>query len=366
FGDVSVTTMIHAAKATDATKAIATKLESAQQKMWLSSEKSIDDVFELLLQTNGKSTFDVFIQLKVYKHKNDFRNNPLFDTWISYINFFIKEKSDKKAAVISALETRFADRPLNIILEEMKKFPSMKNAAERIQTDKIQTYLASNKSPGKVFELLGLDEVGFDVLKTPLFKTWLNYLDLFKKKNPKDQTSLLVLLQNHYHNVVAIQEMIDLALQIPHTVKIGKMVENELLRRYLDWKYLPESVFRFLDLNKVGVQIFAAPKFQTWVKYLDDFNERYPAHKTTMIDAFRGSFKDGNVLTILKAAKNDPTTTTLVPGLENVLINKWVVEKETLVSLKTRLGTRVYSDEMQHYIEYMVQRFNKEISGNVS
>ncbi|OWY95950.1 RxLR effector protein, partial [Phytophthora megakarya] len=91
FGDAGVTTMLHAAKKSIKTDDIAKKLESDQLKMWLSSEKSVDDLFTALnLDKIG------------YDFKYDLRDNPLFKTWMSYANVFIKEHPEKKGTLFSA------------------------------------------------------------------------------------------------------------------------------------------------------------------------------------------------------------------------------------------------------------------------
>ncbi|OWZ01176.1 Avirulence (Avh) protein [Phytophthora megakarya] len=103
-------------------------METEQLKMWLSSGKTVDDVFNLLRLDN------VVI---VYR----FRDEILFETWVSYIDTFIKANPDKMDAIFSSLESRLMDKPFN---NEAKKFPSMEITASKIQTDKIATYLADN------------------------------------------------------------------------------------------------------------------------------------------------------------------------------------------------------------------------------
>ncbi|POM68205.1 Avirulence protein (Avh) [Phytophthora palmivora] len=174
LGDIDVTKILHALKRKDMTRNIATELESAQLKMWLNGKKSTDDVFKLL---------------KLDNEANSFRDKPLFNTWISYINSFITENPDQKARVFSALETRFSDRPLNSILNAASNFPSMESTAINIQTSKIQGYVASNKSPYDVFTLLGIDDVGYHVLSTSVFQSWLRYVEDFNKRNPMHKES---------------------------------------------------------------------------------------------------------------------------------------------------------------------------------
>ncbi|OWY95335.1 hypothetical protein PHMEG_00034686, partial [Phytophthora megakarya] len=128
--------------------------------------------------------------------------------------------------------------------------------------------------------------------------------------------------------------------------EIGRMVEKLWLRQWLDWEKHPKDAFHYLHLKDAGDKTFADPKFQTWVKYLDDFNQRYPAQKTTMIDGLRANYNDINLLTMFNTAKNDPITKNLVSDLENALINKWVVEKKTPAFLYNQLGHLRYSNDI--------------------
>ncbi|KAG6963132.1 hypothetical protein JG688_00008282 [Phytophthora aleatoria] len=148
------------AKSTDATKNIATKLESAQLEMWQNTGKSADDIFELL---NLRET------------RHDFSHNPLLRTWVSYMNVIVTENPNKMSTLFSTLETRFRDRPMLQILEAAKTFPSMESVATKMQKEKIQSIFATKASPNEAFKLLELDNVGDSVLSKPLFMEWMNY-----------------------------------------------------------------------------------------------------------------------------------------------------------------------------------------------
>ncbi|POM57885.1 LOW QUALITY PROTEIN: Hypothetical protein PHPALM_37547 [Phytophthora palmivora] len=333
FGDIDVTTMLHAAKKKDWTRNIATELESAQLKMWLNDKKSTDDVFKLL---------------KLDKEANSFRDKPLFNTWVSYMNFFIAENPDKKARVFSALETRFSDRPLNTILNPASNFPSMESTATKIQTSKIQDYLARETSPEKAFELLALDGVGDGILSTSVFQSWLNYVKDFNKRSPKHQESWFktLLIRCGWDGV---DRMIERALhsQQADTVKIGKMV----LQQWLDWVKVPKDTFHFLKLRDADKQALTSPKFNTWAKYLDDFNQRYPNQKTTMIDALRDNFTDRNLLPILSVARKDPATEKLAINLQNALIDEWLAVDMQLKDLELMLRHEVsYENMLERYL----------------
>ncbi|GMF40271.1 unnamed protein product [Phytophthora fragariaefolia] len=249
------------------------------------------------------------------------------------MNIFITESPDKVTKLLSTLEARFKDRPLNQILLIASKFPSMEAAATKTQIEKIRGYLANNESPAKAFKLLALDDVGDTILGNPLFKRWKDYVWDFNKKHPGQHESWFEpLLWNYQWGGVDL--MIERAMKNPNTLNIAKSVEREWHQYWLAEKKLPQEVFRFLGLNKAGDKTLANPKFQTWVEYLDDFNQLYPEQKTTIIDGLRANYNDINILRIFNTAKKDPSTEKLVPKLQSSHIDKWVAEKEPVETLK--------------------------------
>ncbi|KAL3667801.1 hypothetical protein V7S43_007352 [Phytophthora oleae] len=326
FGDEKVTKMLTAVKTNDwKAKKIATELGTAQLQMWLSSGKSVDDVYDLL-------------NLPYKKLLNDIGENPLFTTWITYMNTFSIENPDKATRLLSTLATQFDDRPMMQILQAAEKFPSMKNIAAKLQLQQAEKIFSTGVSSYKVFTTLALDNVGDSVLSSPLFTKWMSYVDDFNKKHPGKEESWFLPLRVNYQGS-NLDKLIETARKNPKTTKLASMVEKERMEEWLTrWKYKPKDAFRFLNLNEAGEKTFSSPNFELWVKYLNDFNQKYPGEKTTMIDSIRANYKDLDLLDILPAAKKVPSTEKLAKNLENALLDKWVDEKVTVAYLKRWIG----------------------------
>ncbi|KAJ8524959.1 hypothetical protein ON010_g16157 [Phytophthora cinnamomi] len=122
FGDKQVAQMLDMAKSKDAPQSIAINLESAQLEMWFSGEKSVNDVRVLL---------------RLYS-VGDFGGDSLLNTWVSYMNVFLKDNPGEVTSILTKLETQFSDRPFHQILQAIVKFSSMESAATKIQAEKIQ------------------------------------------------------------------------------------------------------------------------------------------------------------------------------------------------------------------------------------
>uniref|UniRef100_H3H3I5 RxLR effector PexRD54 WY domain-containing protein n=1 Tax=Phytophthora ramorum TaxID=164328 RepID=H3H3I5_PHYRM len=307
FEDEPLAKIIASGKTLDSTKAVATRLEGQQRQAWLASGKSSDDVFTLL---------------KLDKAPDNFFDNPLYKTWSSYLNVYNNKHPGKQTNLFKTLTTKCKDKPLIKILEEAKKFPNLESTASKLQTEKIQSYLAIKKSPDEVFTLLGLSDGWDNVLGNPLFKTWLDYVKKFDQANPKQKTDLFTVLHRVYHT--GVESIVNKGLQNPSTVEIARIVQAGMLNRWLGNENPPRATFdwilRYPARNK---NVLHDPRFKTWAKYLSDFNQRYPDKKTTMIDSLKTIYGGRKLVGFLGEAKTVPTTEKLATHLENALLTKW-------------------------------------------
>ncbi|KAE9270083.1 hypothetical protein PF001_g28943, partial [Phytophthora fragariae] len=311
-----------AAKFAD-TNDLATKLQKELGQYWIATAKIPDDVFHAM--NPGKIEHNI-LNLRKYSH---FTGNPLLNTWVSYIDRILKEDPDRATRLLNTLALRFSDKALNQFLRAAMKFPSMEKAATTIQTEKIYGYLMNNQSPQKVFKWLDIDNVGNNLLSDPLFAKWMKYAKEFNKKNPKHQESWFTPILMSYDPELVIKT----AMNDPSTVKIAKLVQRELSKRWLDLKKPPQDVFHLIGLNHAGDKTLASSDFKVWTKYLNDFNQRYPKEKTTMLDGLMDNYNEISLLQIFDAAKKDPRTEKLATNLQNALINQWIVVKKNPADL---------------------------------
>ncbi|KAG3107715.1 hypothetical protein PI125_g12474 [Phytophthora idaei] len=140
--------------------------------MWFNSKQSSDDDFELLKLDDLDRPFSLC---------------PLLKTWVYYTDAIVAVNLNKASTLVSILETRFSDRPLLQILKAATQFPSVKDAATKLLTERVQSIFASRTPPKEVFKLLGLATMEDRVLSSPMFKKWMDYVKVFNKENPKKQ-----------------------------------------------------------------------------------------------------------------------------------------------------------------------------------
>eukprot|EP00644_Phytophthora_capsici_P018547 jgi/Phyca11/127980/e_gw1.73.178.1 len=120
---------------------------------------------------------------------------------------------------------------------------------------------------------------------------------------------------------------------------MGMKLEDAFVQFWIHRKETPDNViaFRYLHLREAGTEVLSSPKFELWVKYLDDWNNAYPSKKTTMIDELLGNYHSMGLVPILEAAEKVPSTKKLASQLQDALVDKWIADKETVAYVRSWL-----------------------------
>ncbi|KAI9990507.1 hypothetical protein PInf_021535 [Phytophthora infestans] len=385
YSDRALFDMAESAKHVDETNSLATKLENALAQSWVSSRKAPKNALvELGLDTTTfgvlkNPMFNSWVKfVKAYDAKNidktmietltsqfgddlvskrtkgDCSHNPLLTTWVSYMNTIVTATPNKMSTLFLELESRFTDRSLLQILETAMRFPSMEIAATKLHTEKIDDIFAKMGSPKEVFKQLSLDNVGGNVLSYPLFERWVEYVKVFDKDNPSKQETWFGPLLREY-KWRGVENIIDKAMRNPSTAEMAKRLENALRTDWLNAKTPPSKVLSLLHLDKTQELTLMSSKFEVWAKYLDDFNERYPNDKVTMIDSLHTKYNYPWLLRMIQSAKQDPSTEKLASRIQNEMINKWVADKENPAHLEKLLyGTPTYEATLERYVHKLI------------
>ncbi|OWZ04911.1 RxLR effector protein [Phytophthora megakarya] len=66
---------------------------------------------------------------------------------------------------------------------------------------------------------------------------------------------------------------------------------------------LPKEAFNPLIGTNYGDYFFAMPGFETWVKYLNEFNQKYTDKRTTLIDSVQCHYSDETLAKALVLGK---------------------------------------------------------------
>ncbi|KAG3050959.1 hypothetical protein PI124_g24031 [Phytophthora idaei] len=124
--------------------------------------------------------------------------------------------------------------------------------------------------------------------------------------------------------------MIKSALKVSSTENIAKRMEHELFRNWhVISRKTPNEIFRGLKLDQAGSTLFTNPFLDTWIQYMAAFNKRKPHQKTNMIGTFLRYYDEGDLLQMIKTAKNKPNTEKLALDMERALLLYRITAKKS-------------------------------------
>ncbi|OWZ11230.1 RxLR effector protein [Phytophthora megakarya] len=248
FGDDGLANMLVAAMHVAETRPTAMHFENAQQRYWKSNRKNSVDVFKLL---------------KLDRQGTNVLNNPLLETWRSYMKCIGKRASNE---LFLQLKTSYGDAELAKMIVLAKSDVT----SNRIATDLEQLQfwgwkVSSQSKAGDVFKILKLNEDGMDLLKNQVLSTWVSYVKTMKRNPYK---LLLLKFKNNGYDEAQIARMIGVTKKDEISNDIASELEEIQLKRWSKERKTVEDVFVLLRLKEDGDKIFESPAWSVWVDYL--------------------------------------------------------------------------------------------------
>ncbi|OWZ17767.1 RxLR effector protein [Phytophthora megakarya] len=262
------------------------------------------------------------------------------------------EKNNPQNLILKVLGQYYSDENLFKMLTEAKKNQITRTIATKLYAAKFQGWLDTNKTPKTIFTLLGLDKEIPIVLTKPLFLTYVEYVRVFNKKNPVEKVWLLDDVYNKHPIDYSLNKLVEEAMKYPNTEKASMIVTVDELKRRFVARIRPADTFsEFVRETKGGDNFFTSPNFKLWVKYIDDFNKKYPDDRTSMIDSIRYSYTDEELAKILMAGKSNSKTKELAANLELALVNTWSRELKTPDEVSKLMDMGLSTSSMKSYVE---------------
>ncbi|KAL3663753.1 hypothetical protein V7S43_011168 [Phytophthora oleae] len=237
-------------------------------------------------------------------------------------------------------------RPNNVRDERLEKeergisasaVETIANAVEsKVNTAQLKSWLNSGESADDVFKLLTLNNIADDVLANPKLEDWIEYMKLFNRKNPRQQTSLIKTLISHFDDD-GVARLIQKAMQGDSTAKMAKRLEFEQFQRWLGQEKTPKEVLTLLKLDNNRYDLFEKPELLTWVKYLDDWNKAYPDQQTTLFARISPLLDEGILAEMLIKAKSVASTEKIALRVQAEQTASWLKNEKTPDDLFTLL-----------------------------
>ncbi|KAE9355497.1 hypothetical protein PR003_g2815 [Phytophthora rubi] len=289
----------------------------------LKSTTTVDDELKAWV-TKGESADDAFKLLTLDKAADDLLSNPKLESWISHLKLFNEQNPSKQTTLIATLTAHYGDEGLAKIIEQGKRVEGTEAIANRIQAEQFQAWLTGEKSAGDVFKLLKLDKAEKGLLGNPVLESWISYMKLFNRQNPKKQTSLISTLAANYDDY-KLATIFGLAERVESTALMAKRLEIELVNRWVETTArTPDDIFKLLKLDKANTDLFKMPEVNAWMKYKDAYNKKNPSAKVTFFSSLKETYNDEQLVGMLIAAKNVPSTKTIAKRVQSELTQRWL------------------------------------------
>ncbi|KAG7389268.1 hypothetical protein PHYPSEUDO_010826 [Phytophthora pseudosyringae] len=362
FEDEALSTMIETSKRSAKTAAIANKVQGKQFQYWAGAGRTPDDIFALLKLNTAKSLlFD----------------QPPVATWLKYMDDFSKSNAGSHFSAVATLRKYYSDEALAKMIAVAAKSPKTSDAAKRVETELLRSWFNSMKSQTDIVRLLNLHKAGLQASKSPLFPIWTKYVDLFNKvdprfkmemlqdwlkkglitddtfvlltlgkaadehlngsllsawasyikvfnkENPTEKMSLLATLTARFGDE-AVSTMIEAAKKVPKSASIANSVQSEQIQHWLTTGKLPDDIFVLLKLNTAKTRLFDQPQLNTWVKYVDEFNEANSKIKTSLFSALATRYSEATLAQMLVVAKKTSGSESLAIRIQAEQTQFWL------------------------------------------
>ncbi|KAG6616796.1 Avirulence (Avh) protein [Phytophthora cinnamomi] len=226
--------ILEQAKAYPSWEATATELQAKKIQEYLSRKVSPSEVF---------------YQLGLEESKNVF-TNPLFNTWLTYLNTFNKQNPKKREFLYMTLE-RHLNNNLGAMLREAMKTPSTQKIVRAMQDSRMTLWLRRESIPQSVFKWLGLQTQGDGLVANPFFEFFSKYMDKFNQRYPQKKTAVIDIMSAYYTDNSLFQ-ILEKAKQVSSTKKTATTLQLALLNKLVRAKRTPEDVAKMLNVELTG------------------------------------------------------------------------------------------------------------------
>uniref|UniRef100_H3H3G0 RxLR effector PexRD54 WY domain-containing protein n=1 Tax=Phytophthora ramorum TaxID=164328 RepID=H3H3G0_PHYRM len=258
YGDEAVAKILDAAKKVVETSGVATKLEAAQMQTWLAAGNSADDVFTLL---------------KLNKAGDDILSNPALTAWNTYLKTFNAAHPDQKTSAFAKLTSQYGEVGVSRVVEAALKAKSSSAIAKTVQAEQFERWMAGRLSRYRIFTFLALDKAGDELLGNPLLNTFTKYMNIYNKRNPDQEITLIGTLTTHYGNV-GLSKLLAAGRNVASTSNLATSLNAAQYKLWMSQRKNPDDIFMMLGLQKAGKNLLSSPLFTTFTKFTDAYHAK--------------------------------------------------------------------------------------------
>ncbi|KAG3097116.1 hypothetical protein PI124_g15700 [Phytophthora idaei] len=261
YGDDIVAKRLMTGSTKENTEAAAKQLRSEQLEEWLNSQKSIDDVFQLL-----KLRDDGYLVLTSRK----------LEVLEDYIALFNREKGIHET-VLKTLTTGFGGESGFKQILRVAKF----NRFTRERTTLLE-WLANKLQPNSVLKELRLDRGMKYAISDENLNSLAAFISMYNAANPNSKASLIGTLSAHYGDDVVAQALVH-ARTYP---AVKPLAINLQQQQFQEWQKSKKSALDIFKLLKIQSQDFVAlpsPKLETVSEYIKALKATDPGNTSDLL-----------------------------------------------------------------------------------
>lgn len=174
---------------------------------------------------------------------------------------------------------------------------------------------------GVDFKLLKLNKEGDKLFESPVISTWVSYVKKMDTENP--YTSMLSTLKLRYSDE-NLASMLVAAKKTGSTRLIAENVETAQFKMWRSDGKTADDLFTLLRLDKEGEALFKSTMFNTWASYAKLLDKENP--EKLMVSAMKTHYSDGNLASIIAAARENSRTEAVASRLQQEL---WLSQDKT-------------------------------------
>ncbi|KUF99693.1 hypothetical protein AM588_10010144 [Phytophthora nicotianae] len=241
--------------------------------------------------------------LKLNAADDNIFQNSRFLAWATYVEKYNAQHPGQPSSMLPKLTKKYGNERLGTILDAAKHVESTKNLATNLQTEQMKVWKGAKLSTDDLFSMYKLQDF-------------------------------------------ALSQLLIAAKNAPTTEKLATSLQKEQLQVWLKSGKSPQAVFKALALDNEADNLFASPQFKIWLDYSLDFKKANPrANTVPVIDTLTAHYRDGNLLRIIKEAKEVSATRGWATYYERALVAKWLKNEKTPASISRLLGRQVTPDD---------------------
>ncbi|OWZ17421.1 hypothetical protein PHMEG_0008637 [Phytophthora megakarya] len=291
---------------------VAKTLQQEQLSEWLTKDKSVLEVFNLLkLGDDGYA--------KLFSK----RLNVLED----YIAIFNRKKLGEETLFKTLVASVGDDSKLVSILMTAKTDELAVEKVKILENQLVAKWRSENARPQAVWDFLNVDDKLEDLFSNGKLSLYSDFIADFNRNNPKKKVFLLGTLNAHYGEETVAKALV-YAKNLEATKGIATKLQKQQLKGWMISKKSPDDVFTLLKIKEDGIFSIGSRKVNTLDAYIKLLKSRNPFEQSNLVSVLSKGFGGEDEFALLVSrASQQPLSKKMIDGApkyRDLLFRSWL------------------------------------------